>query len=475
LSSHVWQTLGKAHRNLAVLPAWQCNSDTPGGADGFRIFGILAAEQGLTINSYYGARYRQDSLRFHCTTSVEEVSRAGLKRDTAYVVSPSIAERIAKGPSGPNHCYRVDGFTLCTLSELPGQRHWLPEDNEKSVPAIPIGTGELTAQDAGHFLTGWTALEPGVGAWSIKREAVLAYRDAPGNAKSLRLSLLAVSGRKPVGFTLVYNGGHVDGIVPTVNPPIIKMFTLRLPIEIGAALHKISIITKELLSPADQGYNADPREIGIGVHSLVADACIPSSVIDFSQASSTDPTCTIRSPDRVFDSLAAESMGESAHVPVAPLGAGILTANETGLLLGGWTPIAPGFGAWSINREATVAYRGPVKPARSLRFTMLGVTGRNPISFALVYETGRVEGILPAESVPKIQLFTVRLPIRSDTGIHKVTIINRQLRSPSDQGYNADPRLMGVGIHAIAADSCTPSSKVTFQTTDTPDPGCVLN
>jgi Family of unknown function (DUF6311) len=475
LSSSVWQTLRREHRNLAVFPAWQCNSDTPGGADGFRIFGILAAEQGLTINSYYAARYRQDSLKFHCAASVEEVSKVGLKLGTAYVVSPFIAERIAKSPSGPNHCYRVDGFTLCTLSELTGQRHWLPEDNEKSVPAIPLGTGELTAREAGHFLTGWNALEPGVGAWSINREAVLAYRDAPKNSKSLRLTLLAVSGRNPVGFTLVYDRGHMDGIVPTANPPNIKMFTVRLPIEIGSALHKITIITKGPRSPADQGYNADPREMGIGVHSLSADACIPSSVIDFSQALGTDPICMIKSPDKVSDSHAAESMGATAQVPVAPLGAGILTVNESGLLVGGWTTLVPGFGAWSISQEAMIAYRAPARPAKSLRFTMLGVTGRNPISFAIIYEKGRIDGILPAESVPKIQLFTVRLPMPSGTGVHKVTIVNNQLRSPSDQRYNADPRLMGVGIRAIAADSCAPSSRITFQTSETLDPVCVLN
>ena len=48
LISPVWRTLNRDHRNLMVLPAWQCKGEnSPGDGDGFRIFGLLAAEQGL--------------------------------------------------------------------------------------------------------------------------------------------------------------------------------------------------------------------------------------------------------------------------------------------------------------------------------------------------------------------------------------------------------------------------------------------
>src|SRR5262249_30098256 len=40
-----WSSLGKEHANLLVLPPWQCGAETPGGEDGYRIFGLLAVSQ----------------------------------------------------------------------------------------------------------------------------------------------------------------------------------------------------------------------------------------------------------------------------------------------------------------------------------------------------------------------------------------------------------------------------------------------
>jgi hypothetical protein len=291
LTSPVWRTLHDRYRNLMIMPPWQCNGDTPGGGDGFRVFGLLAAEQGLTVNSYYGARYRQDSLTFHCNTAIEQLSKNGLLHDSLYVVSPRIAGMIAKGASGPDHCYTVDGFIVCTTSELPGQTHWRESEAPEMAPSVPLMARALTAQDGGYFISGWTGLEPGFGAWTVGNEAVLAYHLPAKPAKSLRLTLLAVTGRNPINFTLVHENGQLEGTIPAVNPPNLQVFTVRLPLGSGPGTHKVSVLVKQLLAPVDQGYNADNRKMGIGVHTISADACPPSSAIDLGSADSPDRAC----------------------------------------------------------------------------------------------------------------------------------------------------------------------------------------
>jgi hypothetical protein len=48
-----WHDLGQTQRHLVVLPPWQCSpEDTPGGMDGYAIFGRIALRQHMTIDSF---------------------------------------------------------------------------------------------------------------------------------------------------------------------------------------------------------------------------------------------------------------------------------------------------------------------------------------------------------------------------------------------------------------------------------------
>ena len=115
LKSALWSHLGAAHQNLIVLPAWQCeHAASPGGIEGYRIFGFLAAEQKMRINSYQSARYTGVAQDFHCTQAVEQVEKNGLAADTAYVVMPEVAAAIAQGPTGAGKCHDLDNFILCS-------------------------------------------------------------------------------------------------------------------------------------------------------------------------------------------------------------------------------------------------------------------------------------------------------------------------------------------------------------------------
>jgi len=116
LRSPIWSTLGTNHQNLVILPAWQCdNVATPGGLDGYRIFGILATQQKMRINSYYPARYIQSSQDFHCGKAIAALGIHPLSPDSAYVVTPFLASMIANGPTGPGKCHDLDGFILCSV------------------------------------------------------------------------------------------------------------------------------------------------------------------------------------------------------------------------------------------------------------------------------------------------------------------------------------------------------------------------
>jgi hypothetical protein len=115
LKSPIWSHLGEQHQNLIVLPAWQCAKNaSPGGPEGYRVFGFLAIRQRMRINSYQSARYTGTAQDYHCTQEVAEISQKPLASDSAYVVTPELADAIAHGPTGPGKCHDVDNFILCS-------------------------------------------------------------------------------------------------------------------------------------------------------------------------------------------------------------------------------------------------------------------------------------------------------------------------------------------------------------------------
>ena len=115
LQSAIWSQLGAQHQNLIVLPAWQCEKNaSPGGPEGYRIFGFLAVQQKMRINSYQSARYTGVAQDFQCSQAVAQIEQQGLSPDSAYVVTPEIAAAIAQGPTGPGKCHDLDRYILCS-------------------------------------------------------------------------------------------------------------------------------------------------------------------------------------------------------------------------------------------------------------------------------------------------------------------------------------------------------------------------
>ncbi|HUI84603.1 MAG TPA: DUF6311 domain-containing protein [Candidatus Binatia bacterium] len=115
LKSPIWSQLSAFHQNLIVLPAWQCaHNASPGGPEGYRIFGFLAVRQKMRTNSYQSARYTGVAEDYHCSQAVAGLQTQPLAPDSAYVVTPQVAALIAQGPTGPGRCHDLDHFILCS-------------------------------------------------------------------------------------------------------------------------------------------------------------------------------------------------------------------------------------------------------------------------------------------------------------------------------------------------------------------------
>ena len=115
LKSAIWSRLGSVHENLIVLPAWQCGGTaSPGGEFGYRFFGFLAVSQKMRTNSYSSARYTEAARDRECTESITALTERKLSPDSAYVVTPSVAALIGRGPTGPGKCHYLDRFILCS-------------------------------------------------------------------------------------------------------------------------------------------------------------------------------------------------------------------------------------------------------------------------------------------------------------------------------------------------------------------------
>lgn len=132
LRSPIWHRLGLRYRTLMIMPPFQCSSAlTPGGEGsgdvygGADIFGMLAANQDMQINSYRSGRVTGVAEKFHCLDSMASVSRDHvlLSPTAAYVVTPAIASNLVA--SGAK-CHNLDGFVLCSAKDdfgLPAE-HW---------------------------------------------------------------------------------------------------------------------------------------------------------------------------------------------------------------------------------------------------------------------------------------------------------------------------------------------------------------
>jgi len=185
LTSPIWAQLGREHQNLIVLPAWQCaHNASPGGPEGYRIFGFLAVKEKLRLNSYQSARYTGVAQDYHCSQAVAELSTQPLAPDSAYVVMPDLANVIAQGPTGPGKCHDLNGFILCSVKTDFGLSPVLmtPEERvEQSVGNPGFEDGDVAPWSTNGVDAGISSDHAHSGTHSlIQRGAGTVYQDING-------------------------------------------------------------------------------------------------------------------------------------------------------------------------------------------------------------------------------------------------------------------------------------------------------
>jgi Family of unknown function (DUF6311) len=272
-----WFSLGKDHVNLLVFPPWQCaasSAETPGGADGFRIFGMLAVSQRMRTNSYYAARHSAASLAFHCDQAMQDFLHKPLSPDAAYVVSPAVARMIAAGPTGPHACHALDGFILCSTRTDFGLGPGSPIEVPSAEAPPMYASGRIEswgdAVEKGYFIGDWHEPMP-EGIWS-KGHGIVQFRRTPeqrNRYRAVSLELWVPVGAKGVQYRIQSGREEQSGIFLGSAVPRVETFELQVPLQDAPdGIDRLVLITRDAVRPVDIGLNGDTRTFGLGVRGV---------------------------------------------------------------------------------------------------------------------------------------------------------------------------------------------------------------
>src|SRR5579884_956861 len=268
LKSPVWSQLRRFHQNLILVPPFQCGGKdyAPGGDDSYRIFGLLAASDGLRTNSYYAARQSFSSLKFQCEELPRSFRTSPLSSDSAYVVDPTVAFEISHGPSGPNTCHAVDGFVLCSSTNDFGLPPFNPEIPVLDAESVNFGRNTEARK---YFGMGWHNTEDW-GVWSqgsgelrfrLTKQQLATYR-------YVRLNLNAFVLPHPAHYRIVCGPVQSAGVLAAPSPQI-ESFSLTIPLHASAdGLVDIQVNTDDPIRPRDVLGGFDWRRLGLGLRSI---------------------------------------------------------------------------------------------------------------------------------------------------------------------------------------------------------------
>ena len=260
-----WKDLGASVTKLVVLPSWQCDfRKTPGGIDGFAIFGMLALSQGLKTNNVYLPRIGSKAWDLYCKAMPQRFIDGNLEPDAAYVISDKLFLNLVFANWPSHRCERVDGFNLCRVRRAnePVSTGWID-----LIPPIPE-SGELRVGDANWrdeaLLNGWSGREVDHVWNSGKSELV--FRITPAQQTrfhQIELVLSAVLDGGAQAYTIATADGQysMDGIVRSMEP-----FTVVFPLVMDKkGIVRLSLTAKAPVMPKNQALNRDERTLGLSL------------------------------------------------------------------------------------------------------------------------------------------------------------------------------------------------------------------
>jgi hypothetical protein len=270
-SNAAWHDLGRTQRHLIVVPPWQCYF-SPGGYNGYAIFGRLALEQHMTVNSFYAGRYSNAQMNFFCNDQILQIRRDGLQTDSAYVFNKSMAADITSLKANGKYCRFVDQLILC--SDVPGKAG---PDSALSREVVDLHSGDSVSFSASNQTVdrliglGWGGGEPW-GRWMLGYTAAVVFKLAPHPQRDVRIELSVIaltSSSHPIQRVDVQVNGQP---LPqqTVGQPSEGSLKIVIPRNLIAedGLVRLVFNLPDAVSPASLGLGADARELSIGVKQL---------------------------------------------------------------------------------------------------------------------------------------------------------------------------------------------------------------
>ena len=96
-----------------VLPAYQCGVPPENKIDWW-VFGRLALQQHMTVNTFIAARYSPRPIQYFCFQQPDEIKRLGLRSDTAYVLNRDLKGLLVGIETGGNFCRYSGSRILCS-------------------------------------------------------------------------------------------------------------------------------------------------------------------------------------------------------------------------------------------------------------------------------------------------------------------------------------------------------------------------
>ncbi|HEX5997916.1 MAG TPA: DUF6311 domain-containing protein [Hyphomicrobiaceae bacterium] len=256
-----WQSLALHHRHLVIVPAWPCQPHmTPGGLQGFWIFGKLAGQRGMSINSFYSGRFSKRQAGYFCEKQPRQIEISGLREDTAYVFARR--GNMIGINSARHFCRKVDGIILCSrepdTTEQDGL-HWPPF---RVGDTLQLSQGE---DDRMGFDAGWHAPE-GWGRWSAQSSRLSFTIQEPAKEIVLQAVPFVGGSIKSQRIRAAINGVALPEQAMTAEGEL----TLPIPAAIGGHAGEIVLQMQfpDARSLLALGLSRDPRVFALGARSI---------------------------------------------------------------------------------------------------------------------------------------------------------------------------------------------------------------
>ncbi len=271
-----WRNLGQRQRHLVVLPAYQCGVGPENKSDWW-VFGRLALQQQMTVNTFIAARYSARPIRYFCSEQPDEIKRLGLRPDTVYVLNSDLKGLLAGLETGGNFCRDSDSRILC--SQVDG-RSGVDSSLFGSLPILKPGDtlsfagGPSGALDSIISL-GWSHPESW-GRWSQGHRAVLAFKlpDAPQEDIILDISALAfVSPAHPRQRVEIF-ANEQPVAQHTLEQAAVSDLRVVVPRRVVAddRIVRLEFRLPDAISPATLRQSGDTRDLSIGLVRLYLNA-----------------------------------------------------------------------------------------------------------------------------------------------------------------------------------------------------------